>query len=185
MKNKKDTIITDKVEDFIETNMEELSSEEVINETVDSETVVDEVEKYNDLNDRFIRLHAEFDNYRKRSNKEKVDLISSANAGLLKDLLPILDDFERGITNNVESTDITAVKEGFSLIYAKFNGIIDAKGMKVMDCKNQVFDSEFHEAIGSLPVDDSELKGKIIQVVENGYTLNDKVIRFAKVLVGQ
>ena len=185
MKNKKDTINTDKVEDFIETNMEELSSEEVINETVDSEAVVDEVAKYNDLNDRFIRLHAEFDNYRKRSNREKVDLISSANAGLLKDLLPILDDFERGITNNLESTDITAVKEGFNLIYAKFNGIIDAKGMKVMDCQNQVFDSEFHEAIGNLPVDDPELKGKIIQVVENGYTLNDKVIRFAKVLVGQ
>ena len=185
MKNKKDTINTDKVEDFIETNMEELSSEDVINETVDSEAVVDEVAKYNDLNDRFIRLHAEFDNYRKRSNREKVDLISSANAGLLKDLLPILDDFERGITNNLESTDISAVKEGFNLIYAKFNGIIDAKGMKVMDCKNQVFDSEFHEAIGNLPVDDPELKGKIIQVVENGYTLNDKVIRFAKVLVGQ
>ena len=185
MKNKKDTINTDKVEDFIETNMEELSSEEVINETVDSEAVVDEVAKYNDLNDRFIRLHAEFDNYRKRSNREKVDLISSANAGLLKDLLTILDDFERGITNNLESTDITAVKEGFNLIYAKFNGIIDAKGMKVMDCQNQVFDSEFHEAIGSLPVDAPELKGKIIQVVENGYTLNDKVIRFAKVLVGQ
>ena len=185
MKNKKDTINTDKVEEFIETNMEELSSEDVINETVDSEAVVDEVAKYNDLNDRFIRLHAEFDNYRKRSNREKVDLISSANAGLLKDLLPILDDFERGITNNLESTDITAVKEGFNLIYAKFNGIIDAKGMKVMDCQNQVFDSEFHEAIGSLPVDDPELKGKIIQVVENGYTLNDKVIRFAKVLVGQ
>ena len=185
MKNKKDTINTDKVEDFIETNMEELSSEDVINETVDSEAVVDEVAKYNDLNDRFIRLHAEFDNYRKRSNREKVDLISSANAGLLKDLLPILDDFERGITNNLESTDISAVKEGFNLIYAKFNGIIDAKGMKVMDCKNQVFDSEFHEAIGSLPVDDPELKGKIIQDVEKGYTLNDKVIRFAKVLVGQ
>ena len=185
MKNKKDTINTDKVEDFIEANMEELSSEDVINETVDSETVVDEVAKYNDLNDRFLRLHAEFDNYRKRSNREKVDLISSANAGLLKDLLTILDDFERGITNNLESTDITAVKEGFNLIYAKFNGIIDAKGMKVMDCQNQVFDSEFHEAIGSLPVDAPELKGKIIQVVENGYTLNDKVIRFAKVLVGQ
>lgn len=185
MKNKKDTINTDKIEDFIEANTEELSNEEVNNEAVDSETVVDEVAKYNDLNDRFIRLHAEFDNYRKRSNREKVDLISSANAGLLKDLLPILDDFERGITNNLESTDISAVKEGFNLINAKFNGIIDAKGMKVMDCQNQVFDSEFHEAIGSLPVDDPKLKGKIIKVVENGYTLNDKVIRFAKVLVGQ
>lgn len=185
MKNKKDTINTDKVEDSIETNMEELSSEEAINEAVDSDTVVDETAKYNDLNDRFLRLHAEFDNYRKRSNKEKVDLISFANAGLLKDLLPILDDFERGMTNNLESTDVTSVKEGFALIFNKFKGIVESKGVKAMECKNQVFDSEFHEAIGNLPVDDPELKGKIIEDIEKGYTLNDKVIRFAKVVVGQ
>jgi len=185
MKNKKDTINTDKVEGSIETNMEELSSEEVINETIDSETIVDEVAKYNDLNDRFLRLHAEFDNYRKRSNREKVDLISSANAGLLKDLLPILDDFERGMTNNLESSDVSSVKEGFTLIFNKFKGIIESKGVKAMECKNQVFDSEFHEAIVNLPVDDPELKGKIIEDIEKGYTLNDKVIRFAKVVVGQ
>jgi molecular chaperone GrpE len=185
MKNKKDTINTDKTEDFIETNMEELSSEEVINETIDSETIVDEAAKYNDLNDRFLRLHAEFDNYRKRSNREKVDLISSANAGLLKDLLPILDDFERGMTNNLESSDVSSVKEGFTLIFNKFKGIIESKGVKAMECKNQVFDSEFHEAIVNLPVDDPELKGKIIEDIEKGYTLNDKVIRFAKVVVGQ
>ena len=181
MKNKKGKIEENKEEDTSNQNSDENTNVDENNNDTGSE----EMNKYNELNDRFLRLYAEFDNYRKRSNKEKIDLISSANAGLLKDLLPILDDFERGMTNNLESTDITVVKEGFNLIYAKFNGIIDAKGMKVMDCKNQVFDSEFHEAIGSLPVDDPELKGKIIQVVENGYTLNDKVIRFAKVLVGQ
>ncbi len=185
MKNKKDTINTDKIEDFIETNMDELSSEEGINEAVDSETFVDEVAKYNDLNDRFIRLHAEFDNYRKRSNREKVELISSANAGLLKDLLTILDDFERGMANNVEATDVTSVKEGFTLIFNKFKGIIESKGVKAMECKNQVFDSELHEAIVNLPVEDPELKGKIVEDVEKGYLLNDKVIRFAKVVVGQ
>jgi molecular chaperone GrpE len=185
MKNKKNTINTDKVEDSMETNMEELSSEEVINESVDSETVVDEVAKYNDLNDRFVRLHAEFDNYRKRSNREKVELISSANAGLLKELLPILDDFERGMANNVEATDVKSVNEGFILIFNKFKGIVESKGVKAMECKNQVFDSEFHEAIVNLPVDDEDLKGKIVDDVEKGYLLNDKVIRFAKVVVGQ
>jgi molecular chaperone GrpE len=185
MRNKKDTRNEDKVEETTENKIEEVTSDEVIDESADAETVVDEVARYNDLNDRFLRLHAEFDNYRKRSNKEKVDLISSANASLLKELLPILDDFERGMANNLEATDIISVKEGFTLIFNKFKGIVESKGVKVMECKNQVFDSEFHEAIVNLPVDDPELKGKIVEDVEKGYLLNDKVIRFAKVVVGQ
>ena len=185
MRNKKDTRNEDKVEETTENKIEEVTSDEVIDESADAETVVDEVARYNDLNDRFLRLHAEFDNYRKRSNKEKVELISSANAGLLKDLLPILDDFERGMANNVEATDVTSVKEGFTLIFNKFKGIIESKGVKAMECKNQVFDSELHEAIVNLPVEDPELKGKIVEDVEKGYLLNDKVIRFAKVVVGQ
>lgn len=154
--------------------------------TSEDENPVDEEEnKYNELNDRYLRLHAEFDNYRRRSNREKVELISSANANLLKDLLPILDNFERGIANNNNATDINVVKEGFSLIFNLFNGIVEAKGVKKMDCKNQPFDSELHEAIANLTVEDAELKGKVVEVVENGYLLNDKVVRFAKVIVGQ
>ena len=179
MKNKKNAVNPDVPNDVIPNSTEENnSSEEAKIEFV-------ELEKYNDLNDRFLRLHAEFDNYRKRSNKEKVDLISFANASLLKDLLPILDDFDRALANNLTATDIAIVKEGFSLISNKFSSILDAKGVTPMDCKHQVFDSEFHEAIGNLAVDDKELKGKIVEDVEKGYLLNDKVIRFAKVVVGQ
>ena len=142
-------------------------------------------EKYADVNDRFIRLHAEFDNYRKRTNKEKIDLISNANAGVLKDLLAVVDDFERAIANNEKVEDIAAVKEGFQLIYNKFKHILEGKGLKPMQSVGEAFDSELHEAIANVPAPSEEQKGKIIDDVEKGYYLNDKVIRFAKVVVGQ
>jgi molecular chaperone GrpE len=142
-------------------------------------------EKYAELNDRFIRLYAEFDNFRKRSNKEKVDLISSANAGILVDLLPVLDDFERAIQSNETAQDLEVIKEGFSLIFNKFRSILDGKGLKPMDAKGQPFDSELHEAIANVPATSEEQKGKVIDDVEKGYYLHDKVIRFAKVVVGQ
>ncbi|MFY7667988.1 MAG: nucleotide exchange factor GrpE [Crocinitomicaceae bacterium] len=142
-------------------------------------------EKYAELNDRFIRLYAEFENFRRRSNKERLDVISSANAGLLKDLLPVLDDFERAITNNDQVTDIEIVKEGFGLIQNKFKSILDSKGLKEMNAKGEPFDSELHEAIANIPVSEDNQKGKVIDDIEKGYYLNDKVIRFAKVVVGQ
>jgi molecular chaperone GrpE len=142
-------------------------------------------EKYAELNDRFIRLYAEFDNFRKRSNKEKVELISSANAGVLLDLLPVLDDFERAIQSNETAQDLEVIKEGFLLIFNKFKSILDGKGLKLMDAKGQPFDSELHEAIANVPVTSEEDKGKVIDDVEKGYYLHDKVIRFAKVIVGQ
>jgi molecular chaperone GrpE len=142
-------------------------------------------EKYAELNDRFIRLYAEFENFRRRSNKERLDVISSANAGLLKDLLPVLDDFERAIMNNDQVTDIDVVKEGFVLIQHKFKSILDSKGLKEMNAKGEPFDSELHEAIANIPVSEEDQRGKVIDDIEKGYYLNDKVIRFAKVVVGQ
>jgi molecular chaperone GrpE len=142
-------------------------------------------EKYADLNDRFIRLYAEFDNFRKRTNKERLDLISSASAGVMKDMLTVLDDFERAIQNNENADDIQSVKEGFHLIYQKFKGIMESKGLKAMASKGEVFDSELHEAIANIPAPTEEDKGKVVDDVEKGYYLNDKVIRFAKVVVGQ
>ena len=142
-------------------------------------------EKYAELNDRFIRLYAEFENFRRRSNKERLDVISSANAGLLKDLLPVLDDFERAIINNDQVTDIEIVKEGFALIHNKFKSILDSKGLKEMNAKGESFDSELHEAIANIPVSEDNQKGKVIDDIEKGYYLNDRVIRFAKVVVGQ
>ena len=165
-------------------NSNEQGGEQVENqEQVSSEPTAEE--KYAELNDRFIRLYAEFENFRRRSNKERLDVISSANAGLLKDLLPVLDDFDRAISNNDQVADAEVLKEGFVLIQSKFKSILDAKGLKVMNAKGEVFDSELHEAIANIPVSEEEQKGKVIDDVEKGYYLNDKVIRFAKVVVGQ
>lgn len=159
--------------------------EEENNSTSTAQKELTPEEKYAELNDRFIRLYAEFDNYRKRSNKEKVDLISNANAGVLVDLLPVMDDFERAILNNEKAEEIEVVKEGFHLIFNKFKGILEAKGLKPMLAKGEAFDSELHEAIANVPAPSDEEKGKVIEDVEKGYYLHEKVIRYAKVVVGQ
>ena len=165
-------------------------NETVVDENA-QETIVEEKkeetceEKYSELNDRFLRLYAEFDNFRKRTNKEKIDLISNANAGVLTDLIPVLDDFERAIKNNENDVDIEIVKEGFQLIFNKFKGILESKGLKPMHAKGLPFDSELHEAIANVPASSNKEKGKVIEDVEKGYYLNEKVIRFAKVVVGQ
>jgi molecular chaperone GrpE len=180
----------------------DIQNEENVNEAIDNhdettaETTVEATdseekkeptfeEKYNELNDRFLRLYAEFENFRRRSNKERLDLVTTANAGLLKDLLPIMDDFERAIANNSTSTEIESVKEGFNLIFNKFKNTIESKGVKQMEAKGQSFDSELHEAIANVPVTDEDQKGKVIDDVEKGYILGEKVIRYAKVVVGQ
>ena len=155
------------------------------NEAVEESKEPTMEEKYGELNDKYIRIHAEFDNYRKRTNKEKLDIISSANAGMLKDLLSVVDDFERAIQNNETAEDLEGVKEGFKLIYNKFKGVLEAKGLKGMDSTGQPFDVEIHEAIANIPAPSEDMKGKVIEAVEKGYLLNDKVIRFAKVVVGQ
>lgn len=164
------------------------SSSSVQNDSQDSEEVKSEVsaeEKYSELNNRFLRLYAEFENFRKRTNKERLDIITNANAELLKELIPIIDDFDRANANNKDSVDVVAIKEGFSLIYSKYKGILESKGLKPMDAEGKDFDSEIHEAIANLPTDDKKLKGKVIEAVEKGYLLNEQVLRYAKVVVGQ
>lgn len=163
------------------------STEKESNSEKETETVKELTpeEKYAELNDKFLRLYSEFDNYRKRSNKEKVELISSASSGVLKELLPVLDDFERAIAVNENSDDVEGLKEGFFLIYSKLKSVLELKGLKVMESKGTIFDSELHEAIANVPVEDKKMIGKVIDDVEKGYFLNDKVIRYAKVVVGQ
>ena len=167
----------DGVENEVNKNQSDTNSEEVKEQPSD--------DKYNDLNNRFLRLYAEFENFRKRTNKERLDIINNANADLLKDLIPVIDDFERAITNNEGSEDVVAIKEGFSLIYNKYKGILNTKGLKPMESKGEVFDPEVHEAVANMPTEDKELKGKIIDDLEKGYFLNEKVLRYAKVVVGQ
>lgn len=171
-------------------NIEEQENN-IQNDENQNEEVVEEVkeptieDKYNELNNKYVRLHAEFDNYRKRTNKEKIDLISNASAGVLKDMLAVMDDFERGIENNAKVDDADSIKEGMHLIYNKFKGILETKGLKAMKAAGEKFDSEIHEAVAKFPAPKKKQIGTVIDDVEKGYYLNDKVIRFAKVVVGE
>jgi molecular chaperone GrpE len=154
-------------------------NEKELNDQVTDEQIVEE------LNDKYMRIHAEFDNYRKRTNKEKVDIINTANAGMMRDLLSVMDDLHRAKVNNETADDIDSVKEGFNLIFNKLNSVLEAKGLTEMKAEGEVFDSEIHEALANVPAPSKKMKGKVIEAVEKGYYLNDKVIRYAKVVVGQ
>lgn len=135
--------------------------------------------------EKFVRLYAEFDNYRRRTNEEKLNLITSAGKDVISTMLPVLDNFERAITTNENLEDLVAIKEGFNLIFNQLKGILESKGLKPMEAKGLPFDSDVHEAIANVPAPEEALKGKVIEDVEKGYYLNDKVLRFAKVIVGQ
>ena len=134
--------------------------------------------------DDYIRLMAEFDNYRRRTSQEKLELVSMASTDTIKGLLPILDDCERALKVLLESNDSDAAKEGTELIYSKLMGYLKSKGLAAIDAINQPFDTDLHEAVAQFPVQEDEQKGKVFDVVQTGYTLNGKVIRFAKVVVG-
>ncbi|MCB0770711.1 MAG: nucleotide exchange factor GrpE [Flavobacteriales bacterium] len=137
------------------------------------------------LHEKHLRLFAEFDNFRKRTAKEKLELLQLAGAETLKNILPVMDDMERAIANNANVEDPEAIRKGMELIHQKFINLMAAQGMRVMKAKGEVFDPEVHEAITKAPAPEPALKGKVLEVVENGYTMNDKVIRFAKVVVGE
>ena len=171
--------------------------DEAQNDTMDEETQDEASEtqelsaeeelqiKFNELNDKYLRLYSDFENFRKRTIKEKSQLISSASSNVLADLLPILDDFERAIEHNIDVDDTSSIKEGFLLIYNKFKNTLEGKGLKPMESKGDVFDIDHHEAVTNIPVEDDDQKGKVVDVIEKGYYLNDKVLRYAKVVVGQ
>ena len=169
---------------------EELHNEEEMNEAQTAQENPQEAKHQeeqiaDEYKDKFVHLYAEFENYRRRTNQERLDLIVSANGGLLKDLLPVLDDLDRAVANNEQLEDVAALREGFKLIQNKFKQILLSKGLKEMEAKGLTFDSDLHEAIANIPAPEEALKGKVIDDVERGYFLNDKVLRFAKVVVGQ
>ena len=134
--------------------------------------------------DDYLRLMAEFDNYRRRTSQEKLELVSMASTETIKGLLPILDDCERALKVLLESNDSDAAKEGTELIYSKLMSYLKSKGLSVIDAFDQPFDTDLHEAVAQFPVQEEDKKGKVFDVVQTGYTLNGKVIRFAKVVVG-
>jgi molecular chaperone GrpE len=141
--------------------------------------------KVKELQDKYLRLSAEFDNYRKRTLREKIDLTKSANEEMLLSLLPVMDDFERAMQSMNETTDCIAMKEGIYLIYEKFKEFLKTNGVKEIDALNKSFDIDLHDAISKMPAPDKKMKGKVIDVVEKGYILNDKVIRYSKVVIGE
>ena len=134
--------------------------------------------------DDYLRLMAEFDNFRRRTSQEKLELVSMASTDTIKGLLPVLDDCERALKVLKESNDSEAAKEGTELIYNKLMGYLKTKGLAVIEAMGQPFDTDVHEAVAQFPVQEDEKKGKVFDVVQTGYTLNGKVIRFAKVVVG-
>lgn len=141
-----------------------------------------EAEK-NELNDKFLRLFSEFDNYKKRTNKEKIDLIGTASEKVIISLLPIIDDYERAIQFNQNVEDINAVKEGFELIYNKLKSVLKRFEVEEIAAMGEPFNTDFHEAITHFPAPSEDLKGKVMDVTEKGYKIKDKVIRFSKVVV--
>lgn len=141
--------------------------------------------KVEKLNHDLLLSRADFDNYRKRTLREKAELLKNGGEDCLKHILPIIDDFERGLLSISETSEVEAVKEGMNLIYNKFKTYLEQHGVKEIKTDKQDFDTEYHEAVTTFPVEDESQKGKIIDCVQKGYTLNDKVIRYAKVVVGE
>ena len=135
--------------------------------------------------DKFLRLSAEFDNYRKRTMKEKAELILNGGEKSITSILPVVDDLERALKNMETATDVEAVKEGVQLIYNKFMSVLGQNGVKVIETQEQPLNTDYHEAIAVIPAPEEGKKGKILDCVQTGYTLNDKVIRHAKVVVGE
>ena len=155
----------------------------------EEEKLAQELEKANEQieeqKDKYLRLSVEFDNYRKRTMKEKAELILNGGEKSISSILPIVDDFERALKNMETATDVAAVKEGVELIYNKFMSVLGQNGVKVIETKEQPLDTDYHEAIAVIPAPNEALKGKILDCVQTGYILNDKVIRHAKVVVGE
>jgi molecular chaperone GrpE len=168
---------------------EEVQSEDLnqINEEQQAEETKETSpeDQINELNDKYLRLYSEFDNYRKRTSKERLELFKTAGQDILTDLLPVLDDFERAMQNMESSDDAEAIQTGINLIYNKFKNILENKGLKHFKSIENDFDPEVHEAITKIPAPSKKLKGKVVDEIEKGYMLNDKVIRFAKVVVGE
>lgn len=151
----------------------------------DNDKVTDWESKYKELNDSYLRLNAEFDNYRKRTLKEKAELLKSGSERVLIDIISVVDDFERALENISNTEDVDAVKEGVDLIYNKFKNFLTKHGVKEIETIGQPFDTDRHEALTTVPAQSEEDKDKIVDSVQKGYTLDDKVIRFPKVIVAK
>jgi len=177
-KIEKEEIITDNLADDMP--KEQVSEENAEGNDESTDNVSEELAQ---IKDAYVRLMAEYDNYRKRTIKEKADLIKNGGEKILVGLLPVVDDFQRALENVEKATDLDAVKEGIDLIYNKFMSFLQQNGVKSIEALGAVFDADLYEAVAMVPAQNEESKGKVIDSVQTGYTLNEKVIRHAKVVV--
>ncbi|QJD98490.1 nucleotide exchange factor GrpE [Mucilaginibacter robiniae] len=189
-KDKQETPSTDNMEDVnnafdsTEENENPLADELNANEPVEASAESKLKDELAQANDKYLRLYAEFDNFRRRTNKERAEERQTAGKDTIVALLPVVDDFDRALKAMESTTDINAVKEGVSLVFNKLKNMLAQKGLKPMDAKGTEFDADLHEAITNVPAPTEDLKGKVVDELEKGYYLNDKVVRFAKVVVG-
>ncbi|MEE4198970.1 MAG: nucleotide exchange factor GrpE [Bacteroidales bacterium] len=167
--------------DHVESKQEEIKDEATEKEVHEKS----DQEKLEEINDKYLRLAAEYDNYRRRTLKEKMELTKSAGEDILVNILPVMDDFERGLATIDKAKEVDAIKEGIHLIYNKFKEFLKQRGVKEIEASEKEFDTDLHEAVTKIPAPKDELKGKVVDVIEKGYLLNDKVIRYAKVVVGE
>jgi molecular chaperone GrpE len=177
---------SDNQENFsdIQTNESSISEQNNDEENNKEEKKDSLQEKVDELNDRYLRLYSEFDNYKKRTGKERIDLIKTAGIEIITEMIPVLDDLDRAVKSNEKLEDIEAIKNGIKLIHNKLANTLSKKGLEPLEAIGQVFDAEYHEAITNIAAPSEDLKGKVIDEVERGYLLNGKVIRYSKVIVG-
>lgn len=164
---------------------ENTENEATVNEAAEELSAEDKLkQEVAELNDKYLRLFAEFDNFKRRTQKERVELLQTAGKDVVVSLLPVLDDFERALKATENTTEVAPVREGIVLVQTKLKSILNQKGLKEIESINTEFNTDLHEAITQIPSPTEEQKGKVIDELEKGYTLNDKVVRFAKVVVG-
>jgi molecular chaperone GrpE len=173
--------VKNEVSDGLEEGSEESSSENKESQISDEDKLKTEATEWQN---KYLRLYAEFDNFKRRTSKERLELLQIAGKDVISDLLTVLDDFERAQKSIETATDVVAVKEGVTLVQHKLKSILNQKGLKEMESIGKEFDADLHEGITSIPAPSADLKGKVIDELEKGYLLNDKVIRFAKVIIG-
>ena len=164
-------------------SVEVVEPDETTDETEDEATSLKK--ELSELQDKYLRLAAEFDNYRKRTLREKTELIQTAGESLLRDILPLVDDFERGLELASNAEDMEAVRTGMGFIYNKLKDFLTNHGVKEINAMDEPFDTEWHEAVANIPASSDDMKGMIVDVIQKGYTLNNKVMRYSKVVVGE
>lgn len=183
-KSEDKTVFETATDNIAEPEAQPATEQEVASEATKVYTEEEYQLKVNELNDKYLRLYSEFDNFRKRTLKEKIDLSRTASEEVIKDLLPVLDDFDRAMSAMQGTDQLEPVKEGIQLIHAKMKAVFASKGLQEIKSMGEEFDTDFHEAITSIPAPTEELKNKVVDEVQKGYMLHDKVIRFSKVVTG-